>query len=293
MSKPVCAIVFACYNESNYIERCLMSCVNQDAEDIDIQIYVADDGSTDDTSTQIKNLAEKHPCIKALYLAHGERGKARHAALQEALAIGFDYLLLIDCDMVLPQGLIANCISFSAQKDAGAVVIPEWAFSDYHNYWSRVKVFERNTIYHSGEHWQEHSIEGARFWTYTAYQQSMGFNPEQIAFEDIQPTLRYRQQGGTICRIIHTHLLHDEKHVTFQSLIKKKSYYFSHIPNTMQIEKLPLKTLIIRWYFFRPVMYRRENLIRCLRQPQLALGMFALYISLSLVAISRMFMAKR
>lgn len=281
----ICAIVLACYNESQYIERCLISCLNQSGNDLEIQIYVADDGSLDETPTLIKGLTEQYPQIKPLYLTHAERGRARHAALQQALSAGFDYLLLIDCDMVLVDNIITECIAFSVKNDLGALVIPEWSFSDYSNFWTRVKVFERNTIYHSGKNWAEYSIEGARFWTHKAYEQSMGFNPDQIAFEDIQPTLRYHKHGGSIGRITQTHLLHDEKYVTFQSLIKKKAYYFSHIPNTVEIEKLSLRTLIIRWYFFRPLMYRRKNLLRYLQSPLLTLGMIILYISLTFIAM--------
>lgn len=279
-------IILACYNEAELIQRCLKSCLKQSGSH-KISITIADDGSQDETAYLIKKLKDAHQSIELLRLPHGERGIARNKALEHAIKTDPDYLLIIDADMVLPEDFIVQCIEFAEENKFEALIVPEWAFSAYDNYWTKVKVFERNTIYYSGKKPNLNtSIEGARFWSRKAFIRSGGFHPEQISFEDIQPTLRYAAQGGKIGRITTTHILHDEKKVTLKSLLNKKSYYFETMPVTAQTERHGWRNILQRWYFFRPTLYRMQNLQRYLRQPHLALSMFFIYILLSILAVN-------
>ncbi len=58
-----------------------------------------------------------------------------------------------------------------------------------------MKVFERRLINNSGEEVDLNSIEAARFWRSQAYVATGGIHPEQISFEEIQPTIKmYRKR---------------------------------------------------------------------------------------------------
>ena len=219
-------------------------------------------------------------------LPHLERGIARKTAIDIAKKEGCEYLFIIDSDMKLKDGLIFDCVNYlEADSTLGALVIPEIPFSDYNNYFSKVKVFEREIINNAGKYLDKNSIEAARFWKMDAYDSSGGLNPNQIAFEETQPTIRYVENGGKIERAVFTGVHHDEKMVTLKNLVKKKSYYFSVMPKTLSTEKKGMKKALARWYFFRPVLYRGSNILRYIKHPLLAIGMFYMYIILTFVAV--------
>ena len=283
--KSTVAIALSTYNEERRIDRCLTSCLTQRTRHT-VRVIVCDDGSIDNTAASIRSLQSDNPLLEFTQIGHQERGVARGIAVDAALTYQPDFLFIIDADMFLPDDLVENCVSFlSNQRQYGALVIPELAFSSYTNYWTQVKVFERNLIGNAGERYEGNSIEAARFWRLDAYHLSGGLNTTQIAFEDIQPSLRFTQKGGQIARASFTYLQHDEKHITLKSLVQKKSYYFSKLPATVATEKHGLCTMLSRWYFFRPVLYQPGNIRRCLARPDLALGVFLMYWLLTFIAI--------
>ena len=191
-------ITVTTYNDAARIEACIQSCLAQQGL-ARIALVVADDGSTDATLKILHELAAHVDNLHILALPHGERGHARAAALEKALTLAPDFLLFIDSDMTLPAELVQRCVAYALHQHYGALVIPERAFSQSTNFFTRVKVFERNIINNAGATYNgAHSIEGARFWQTAAYLLSGGFHPQQIAFEDTQPTLRYLARGGRV-----------------------------------------------------------------------------------------------
>lgn len=281
------SIVFSAYNNSDCIEDCLKSCLHQDYPNL--HIFAADDGSGDDTlqvmaATALKT--ESQAKLTMLALPHKERGVTRHEAIHKARLSKAEYLLFIDSDMVLYPGLVSDCVAYlEKEKEVGALVVPEVPFSEYNNYFSKVKVFERQVINDAGTEVEPGSIEAARFWRFDTFLEAGGLNPRQISFEEIQPTLRYQEQGGIMKRAVFTGILHNEKKVTLSELLRKKRYYFSKMDTTIKTENKGLKKALDRWYFFRPVLYRKSNLKRYLEAPLLALGMIFMFFALTGLAI--------
>lgn len=285
------ALIFSTYNSSEYVSKCLLSCLKQDYPDF--IVIAADDGSSDDTVEVMKKAGAGYDNLYIIPLPHGERGIARITAIEKAKELKCSYMAVIDSDMVLKDGLVKDCVEyFDNNPKVGALVIPEIAFSDYNNFVSKVKVFERNIINNAGKNWGRNSIEAARFWRIEAYESTGGFNPKQISFEEIQPSIRYFEKGGIIKRADFTGLYHDEKYVTFSNLLKKKRYYFSVMNNTLTTEKQGLKSALQRFYFFRPVLYRKDNLITYLKHPLLTLGMIYMYLILSFFGVYEVLKSK-
>lgn len=282
-------ILFSTYNNEQAVVACLHSCMTQ--QDIHhLHIVVADDGSSDRTVQTIQQLAEKSTVpITVLELPHGERGVARVTAIQEAQRLQAEYIFVIDSDMILANDLIDKCTTFLEQHPTvGALVVPEEAYSTATNFFSKVKVFERNVINNAGETLGKRSIEAARFWRMDAYESTGGFNADQIAFEEIQPTLRYVEEGGDIRRAVFTRIYHDEKQVYLRDVLCKKAYYFSVMDRTISSEEGGFRKALERWYFFRPVLYTRDNLLSYLRHPLLTAGMCWMYICLSVLGVTAM-----
>lgn len=285
------AIVVTTYNDIDHFEKLLRSAERQSYPNI--HIIIADDGSEKKEQERIISLLDNSKVESTqLLLKHGERGVARYTAISKAIEKKFDYLLILDADMYMDDELIEMAIKDVEHFDVGALAIVEKPYSDYKNFFTKVKVFERQVVNNSGEFLDLNSIEAARFWKMKEYIKSGGINFNQIAFEEIQPTLRYLDLGGKIYRLASYGVYHDEKKVTLRNIIAKKKYYFSHINKTFETEKGGFIKAVKRFYFFRPVLYEFDNVISYFKHPLLFLGMIFMYIVLSFIAVAQVIKSK-
>lgn len=280
------SIVITSYNCETHINGLLKSIVLQDYNNI--QVVVADDGSSDQTVKVIKSFQDKLN-IDVLELEHGERGIARYMAISKAIESDPAYLLIIDADMMLQKNLITEVTQYMKEhQEVDALAIKEIPYSSYKNFFTKVKLFERKVINNGRVVDPEHSIEAARFWKCESFVKTGGINQNQIAFEEIQPTLRCFDQGGTVHKLLNTGLYHDEKKVTLKNIIEKKNYYFSKLSITVNSEKQGFAKTLKRWYLFRPVYYNKNNLIEYMKHPILFVGMVFMYIVLTLIGVYHM-----
>lgn len=289
--EKIVSIVFSTYNSSSYVKKCIDSCINQNYNSL--YIIVADDGSTDNTKEIIENYSLEYKNIYSIPLPHGERGIARAKAIEKARELNSDFIYIMDSDMILKENLLKDCLNYIYENPkVGALVIPELSFSDFKNYYSKVKVFERKVINNCGEDLGKNSVEAARFWVFKEYESTGGININQIAFEETQPTIRYIEKGGIIKRALFTGVYHDEKYVTLKNILSKKKYYFSQMNKTLKSEENGNSKAFSRWYFFRPVLYRKDNLKEYLKHPLLTIGMIHMYFSLTFIGIMEIIKSK-
>lgn len=277
-------IVVTTYNNADHLRLLIDSIKKQSYKDI--IVIVADDGSLkEQVETMKADLINSNLNYRFLELEHGERGIARVKAIDTSIETGAEYLLIVDSDMYLEDGLINEAIAKISQSNIGALIVKEVPYSDSNNFFTKVKVFERTVLNSSEKNNLKNSIEAARFWKTTEYIKSGGINSTQIAFEEIQPTLRYLERGGVVGRLYVKGIYHDEKKVTFMDLINKKKYYFSKMESTFNTEEKGFLKAFKRYYFFRPVLYSKSNLYRYIKHPVLFLGMMYMYLALTAVAV--------
>ncbi|ACM59309.1 glycosyl transferase family 2 [Caldicellulosiruptor bescii] len=260
-------ILITTYNDDYIILRCLDSIYNQ-LDEIDFPIYVVcvDDGS---------DLPLTYPHFDILRTEHRGRSYARIEGLKKILAENCTHFLFLDSDMVLPPGFLKKLKTVVENYDSDAFIIPEVAFSSYNNFWTKVKVFERN-LYRVSYCKESGNIEAARLWKTNAFP---GFVEGLEAFEEIQPTILGVKKGLKILKIQEIFILHDEKKVTFKDLIRKKNTYFCCMIGS---EKCSKWEIMKRYYFFRPHLYHKENLKKYIRHPILAIGVVFMYLVLTL-----------
>ena len=286
MNKGLICIAITTYNCPRHIDGLLKSLVYQQYPHF--YVIVADDGSTDNTKEVIRLYEEKLD-IKLLELKHGERGVARVKAIDEARKLDCEFMFFVDGDMMLKKETLLYASDHMLQKPkVDGLVIKELPYSNYTNFFTKVKLFEREVLNNSIVISKEHSIEAARFWRLESYNDTGGINAKQIAFEEIQPTLRCLDQGGCIEKLQGTGLYHDEKEVTLMNILMKKNYYFSHMSTTIDSEQGGFMKALKRWYLFRPVYYTKKNLYLYLRHPLLTTGMVFMYFLLTLSAAYHM-----
>jgi len=275
-------ILITTYNDGDIILRCLDSIYDQ-LDNLNFPVYVVcvDDGSDSPLA---------YPHFDILRTEHRGRSYARIEGLKKILAENCTHFLFLDSDMVLPPGFLKKLQTVVENYDSDAFIIPEVAFSSYNNFWTKVKVFERN-LYRVNYCKESGNIEAARLWKLFSFP---GFVEGLEAFEEIQPTILGIKKGLKIIKTEEIFIYHDEKKVTLRDLLRKKNSYFCCMLESGKCSKWDI---IKRYYFFRPHLYHKENLKKYIRHPVLTIGVILMYLVLTLnflwVSISQNFIKKK
>ena len=117
-------IIMPCYNCADTLEEAVESCYAQDLENF--EIVMVDDGSTDNTKTVMKKLADKHLEIKLFY--HDKNrggGAARNTAVGNSEA---EIIFCLDSDDVLPPKVLSKMFSLMKEKGCDGVLFEETRF---------------------------------------------------------------------------------------------------------------------------------------------------------------------
>jgi glycosyltransferase involved in cell wall biosynthesis len=108
--KPLLSVVAPCYNESEVIGLFYndLRRVLESLEQVDFEMVLVDDGSTDDTLAQLNRLADGDPALRVLSLS-------RNFGHQIALTAGIDHaggdaVVMMDSDLQHPPSLIPELV---------------------------------------------------------------------------------------------------------------------------------------------------------------------------------------
>ncbi|MEO1132455.1 MAG: glycosyltransferase [Cyanobacteria bacterium J06639_1] len=121
------AVVVPAYNESLNVTDCLNHVL--DCTDAAIQVYLVDDGSTDDTFELAQAVAElrqddRLTILQAPPRPTGEVWVGKNWACAWAVPqIESDYLLFIDCDVRLQPGAIASALRDMSERQVGLLSV--------------------------------------------------------------------------------------------------------------------------------------------------------------------------
>lgn len=89
------SIIVPVYNVEKYLERCVCSLLNQDMPSSDYEIILVNDGSTDNSESIAKRLAEKHGNVHLYNQNNGGPSIARNTALSHASG---EFIMFADSD---------------------------------------------------------------------------------------------------------------------------------------------------------------------------------------------------
>jgi len=89
------SIVIPAFNVGHYINRCILSCLEQDLSKEEYEIIIINDGSTDNTLTIIERLSEDYQNIKIISITNQGPGAARNKGLMVASG---KYIWFVDAD---------------------------------------------------------------------------------------------------------------------------------------------------------------------------------------------------
>lgn len=112
---PIVSVIVPSYNAEPYIGECVSSILNQSLSDI--EVIVADDGSTDATLSVLNTFED--PRMTVLALEHQNAGAARNRGMK--LASG-KYLYFIDADDFITRDCLEKAVSAAETNNAELVV---------------------------------------------------------------------------------------------------------------------------------------------------------------------------
>lgn len=105
---PKVSICVVCYNQSEFLEECLLSIIQQDYENI--EIIICDDGSTDNSREVLTKLKVRFPQL-ILHLNQTNLGITNNSNIGLRYCTG-DYLCFIGGDDVMLPGKISTQVTF-------------------------------------------------------------------------------------------------------------------------------------------------------------------------------------
>jgi succinoglycan biosynthesis protein ExoO len=116
----VCAsvsVIMPAFNAASFIERALGSALGQ--EGVEVEVIVADDGSSDGTADLVAELARREPRLRLVRLPEN-RGPsaARNAALDAA---GSEWVAVLDADDAFTPGRLRRLTDLAAARGADIV----------------------------------------------------------------------------------------------------------------------------------------------------------------------------
>lgn len=104
------SIIIPVYNVEKYVERCILSCINQNITNLnDIELIIINDGSTDGSLEIIERIMVDYPNYPITLLSQCNSGLsvARNTGVYNAKG---DYLWFVDSDDWITDGAIKNIL---------------------------------------------------------------------------------------------------------------------------------------------------------------------------------------
>lgn len=101
------SIIIPVYNSEKYIEKCILSILNQDYKNI--EVIAVDDGSSDNSLDVLNRLAKNDARIKIYSKENGGVSSARNLAIEKANGA---FISFVDSDDYLPENVISTLYSY-------------------------------------------------------------------------------------------------------------------------------------------------------------------------------------
>ncbi|MFW7431979.1 bifunctional glycosyltransferase/CDP-glycerol:glycerophosphate glycerophosphotransferase [Vagococcus carniphilus] len=119
MDKIRISAVIAIYNVDEYIVEALDSLLEQEVENIDLEVIVVDDGSTDETPNILNEYQTQHSNIKVINVDRVGLGKARNVGIEASTG---EYLIFMDGDDIIYPNAYYAMLESALKNDADIVV---------------------------------------------------------------------------------------------------------------------------------------------------------------------------
>ena len=113
---PKVSIVVPVYNVEKYLDRCMVSLLNQTLKDI--EIILVDDGSSDNCPLLCEKYAKKDERIKVVHKENAGLGLARNSGMKVATG---EYIAFVDSDDCIALNTYEYCYLLAKREDLDVV----------------------------------------------------------------------------------------------------------------------------------------------------------------------------
>ena len=119
-NRPKVSVVIPVYNTREYLPVCLNSVANQTIGAENLEIIVVDDGSTDGSVEYLKEFAERHKNVTAIYLPQntGSAGYVRNIGIKTATG---EWIYFVDSDDWLGAEALEKLVKHAEEWDSDVV----------------------------------------------------------------------------------------------------------------------------------------------------------------------------
>lgn len=114
------SIIIPVYNIAPYIERCITSIINQEPSDLEAEIILVDDGSTDESGSICDKISEEHHNVSVIHQQNAGQSDARNNGLKKATG---DYIWFVDGDDYIDAESLKNINSLIENIDSDIINI--------------------------------------------------------------------------------------------------------------------------------------------------------------------------
>jgi GT2 family glycosyltransferase len=146
---PCVSIVILTTNALAMIKTQLLDVAKLDTNGLAIECLVVDNGSTDGTEAAVKNY--KLSNMKYKFMQSGANlgfAGGNNVGIQDAVKRGFDYILLMNDDLILSKDLVTKLVSFMEQNSDVGVASPKMYFAKgYEFHKDRYKDSEKGHVF--------------------------------------------------------------------------------------------------------------------------------------------------
>lgn len=136
------SVIIPLFNSGEWIRECIDSVIPQ-MNDVNLEIMVIDDGSSDNSVEIVQSYCDRYQNIKLYSQTHGRQGKARNTGIRKARG---EYIVFLDADDVLHTGTLKLFLSQAVSDQCDFVVgivqsfneKTTWINEGYQSYTSKI-----------------------------------------------------------------------------------------------------------------------------------------------------------
>lgn len=199
-SLPSIDIVIPCWQEEQYIKKCVQSCLEQDYLG-SCTVIVADGGSTDKTREILKKMAEQFSKLNLVF--HQE--KSTPISLNKGISAGqSDWVMILGAHSELPPNYVSQCVK-NTMENHSIDCIGGWIQNHYHDTTAQVIGWAMSSPFGVGNaHFrtgrQKGFVDTVAFGMYRreAIEQIGLFNEDLARNQDDELNFRFSNAGYTL-----------------------------------------------------------------------------------------------
>ena len=106
------SFLITCFNYEKYVEKCIISCLNQRDSKLGYEIIIVDDGSTDSSLSLARKYSSKF--VKVISLENSGVEKACNVGIDEAIG---EYIVRVDADDYLSENYLHAIEKYLGKSD--------------------------------------------------------------------------------------------------------------------------------------------------------------------------------